>query len=494
MAFELEGLYIFWSITIVILLCATYVYVNDRALTQIPSRAQAVSPNRWTKEQLEQVATKVSKSPFSVKEKLPPKTGRRYIVTGGSGFLGGWIIQQLLERGESPENIRNIDIRPSNRRDFASGPASKVAFFSVDLTSVEQVKAAFSAPWPKLGNNQSEPEITVFHTAAIIRFYERHPSLVPLSAKVNIDGTQNVIDASLAVGASVLVSTSSTSVVEFASRLLLWPWEKESKHFVSVVRDDSPLPKRVEEFISVYCYTKLEGENLVNAADKKVGSSGKILRTGTLRPGSTIFGPGADSFEYFIQQGGMPSFFANMVQNFIYVENCAQAHLCYEQRLVELSQGSSNPDIGGQAFTITDPGQAPMWNDMYAAIRHFTDGGFKATSVSPTVVLFIAYSMEVYYLTRHFLCSSKLPLLPHIGKMLPALKGDLLNLQPPTLGLSLMHIIVDDSRARLPPEKGGLGFNGMYTTLEGVYRCCDEFKRNGSLRLNFLKAGFGHGK
>ncbi|KAK7457004.1 hypothetical protein VKT23_010307 [Stygiomarasmius scandens] len=481
------------STTAFLILCVMYVRINDNALTRVPSRIQAVSPTRWTREQFAQVSKKMSDSPISVKQNLPPRTGRRYIVTGGSGFLGGWIIQQLLERGEIPENIRNIDIRPSNRRDFASGPASKVAFTPVDLTNAEQVKAAFSAPWPKIDSNQPEPEITVFHTAAIIRFYERHPSLVPLSAKVNVDGTRNVIDAALAVGASTLVSTSSTSVVEYASRMWLWPWEKEPKHFVTVVRDDSPLPKRIEDFISVYCYTKLEGENLVKAADKKVGLNGKVMRTGTLRPGSTIYGPGADSFEYFIQQGGSPSFFTNIIQSYIYVENCAQAHLCYEHRLVELLQGSSNPDIGGQAYTVTDPGPPPMWADAYAAIKYF-NGKFKVTSISPTLLLLLAHFNEVYYLTRRFLCFSKLPLLSIIGNILPQLSGNLLNLQPSTLGLAILHTFVDDSRARLPPEKGGLGYNGMYTTLEGMYRCCDEFKRNGSLRTNFSKTGFGHGK
>ena len=37
-------------------------------------------------------------------------------------------------------------------------------------------------------------------------------------------------------------------------------------------------------------------------------------------------------------------------------------------------------------------------------------------------------------------------------------------------------MMFDDSRARLPPEKGGLGYKGAWTTLEGVYKTCDEHK------------------
>ncbi|KAF5366164.1 hypothetical protein D9758_005751 [Tetrapyrgos nigripes] len=482
------------AVGVLVALWLIYLRTNDRALTQVTSRVQDISPKRWTTKDFEQVSQKLSSSPVSLQDHLPLKTGRRYIVTGGSGFLGGWIIRHLLERGESPKYIRNIDIRPSNRRDFTSGPASEVAFFPVDLTDAEQVKAAFSAPWPKVGHDQPASEITVFHTAAIIRFYERHPSLVPLSAKVNIDGTRNVIDAALAVGASVLISTSSTSVAQHASRLLLWPWEKEPARFVQVVSDDSVLPKRVEEFMTVYSYTKLEGEKLVKEADKRIGSTGKAMHTGTLRPGSAIYGPAADLFEYFIQEQGTPTFFGNMVQNMLYVENCSQAHLCYEQRLIEFIQDGKNPDIGGQAFTVTDPGQAPRWTDIYAALKHFNDGKFTYTSLSPTALLMVSHLVERYYLARHLLRSSKAPLLSFIGRMLPGLAGNLLNLQPSTFHLALLHALVDDSRARLSPEKGGLGYAGMYTSLEGVCRCCDEYKRNGSLRMSGSKLGFGHGK
>jgi nucleoside-diphosphate-sugar epimerase len=192
------------------------------------------------------------------------------------------------------KRIRILDIRPPYRPDLTTGSAKDVQFFKVDISDAEAVDAAFQAQWPSTSSDpgNAEPEITIFHTAANIRFYERHLSLVPRSAKVNVNGTQNIIRAALLVGATVLVQTSSGSVAVRSSRFWLWPWEKEPKHFVQVLNDDdSRLPKRHEDFFSNYAATKLVGEGLVRKANGTPLAKG-ILRTGSIRPGNGIFGPG----------------------------------------------------------------------------------------------------------------------------------------------------------------------------------------------------------
>jgi len=62
------------------------------------------------------------------------------------------------------------------------------------------------------------------------------------------------------------------------------------------------------------------------------------------------------------------------------------------------------------------------------------------------------------------------------AKKLPAITGSLLNLQPALFALTSVHLIFDDSRARLPPEKGGLGYSGAWTTLEGLHKTYEEHK------------------
>lgn len=71
------------SVLTFILLLSLYVYTNDRKLTQIPPRALAFSPSRFSTEDARLAARKYADSPLSVHDQLPRKTGRRYIVVGG---------------------------------------------------------------------------------------------------------------------------------------------------------------------------------------------------------------------------------------------------------------------------------------------------------------------------------------------------------------------------------------------------------------------------
>ncbi|KAJ3732598.1 NAD(P)-binding protein [Lentinula guzmanii] len=494
---------IFYAIGIcafVLLFTAGYISLNDAALTRIPLRVLSLPPVRWRKAEFEAVTEKMKECPPSIEEHLPPKTSRKYIVVGGSGFLGGWIIIHLLKRGESPSNIRIIDLRPPTRLDFTSGPAKEVQFKAADISKAEQVDAAFKAPWPAASS--ANAEITVFHTAAIIRFYERHRSLLPLS-KVNVLGTENIIKAARATGASILIYTSSGSVAQRNTRLLLIPWlEKEPEHFVQVLGDQEPnkLPQTLDGFTCCYSHSKLEAEVLIRAIDGS--SSGpnedKVLRTGCIRPANGIYGPGADLWEYFLNKKKNITFFPNLITSNIYVENCSLAHLCYEQRLIEMatqseSMGRLIPDIGGNAFTVTDPQQPVLWSDLYAALSRFTDGSCQYSIISPTLLILVSFVVERYYITRHRLCSS-IPVVARLAKYLPQLRGDLLALQPSVMVLSYAHILVDDSRARLSPSEGGLGYDAPWTALEGLYKTIKQFETEGSLRPISLNTGFGHGK
>jgi nucleoside-diphosphate-sugar epimerase len=197
------------------------------------------------------------------------------------------MVLALLQRGEDPRRIRIIDIRPPTRYELTIGEAKKIQFVAADITNSASVKAAFHAPWAD--DIPLSTAITVLHTAANLRFYERHLSLLSNSARVNVNGTQNVLDAARSVGATALVYTSSVSVAVRSSRFLLWPWEPEPRNFVQPISDDDNLiPKRHEDFFSNYAVTKTEAERRVRAADK-TASGGGFLRTGCIRP-SNIFG------------------------------------------------------------------------------------------------------------------------------------------------------------------------------------------------------------
>ncbi|KAF8970469.1 NAD(P)-binding protein [Flammula alnicola] len=462
------------------ILLVLYIRRNDRPLTSIPASALYFAPKRCTAQDVHAMAERLANSPpLSKNEKLPPKTGRRYIVVGGGGFLGGWIVTKLLERGEEFHRIRLLDLTPPSNHVAKDALSKGAQFIKVDVTDAQALHEAFNAPWTTPSNSprkQPEPEITVFHTAANIRFYERHQEFLDRSTRVNVAGTQNVIDASRAVGATVLIYTSSGSVGVHSTRFLLWPWEEEPKQFVQVINDDdSRLPKRHEDFFSNYAATKIEAERLVRAADRATtGAQGKdLLRTGCIRPGNGVFGPRGDMLcgAYLVRKTN-PTWISSVVQSFSYVENCAAAHLCYEARLIDLLEGSTNPDIGGQAFCIADPGPTPTYGDVYTTLETLTEGECHFPVFSPTAMLLLSHVIERYYRTHHALLAAGWKFV----KFLPAVTGDIINLQPSLFSLTSVHLIFDDSRARLPPEKGGLGYSGVWTTLEGLHKTFEEHK------------------
>ena len=415
------------------------------------------------------------------------------------GFLGGWIATKLLKRGEDFHRIRLIDLNPpTSQQPIVQDCLSKGAqFFKVDITDSVALQAAFAAPWPdessSSASSEKVPGITVFHTAAIIRFYERHISFLDRSSRINVQGTKNVVSAAQFIGATVLIYTSSGSVGLKTTRLLLWPWENEPEMFLQVLNDDDGekrAPRRHEDFFSNYAVSKMEGETFVRAKDKEITISGtgttSLLRTGCLRPGNGIYGPGGDQLfgAYLMRQSNL-SWVSTVVQSLTYVENCAVAHLLYEQRLIELlTPGSKYPDIGGQSFCIADPGPTRTYGDAYTALETLSGGECLFPSMSPTAMLLLAHVVEFYYRIQQSLSATRW------NWLLPKVTGDLINLQPALFNLICVHLILDDSRARLSPEKGGLGYVGAWTTMEGVLKTVQEHKNgNGRSKVKADLAG-----
>ncbi|PBK67750.1 hypothetical protein ARMSODRAFT_1085803 [Armillaria solidipes] len=228
-----------------------------------------------------------------------------------TGLLGGWIVLQLLRRGEDLKRIRILDIRPPKHLDLLEGKAKVVQFLQVHISDEIAVGA----------------------------FYERHPSLIPLSAKVNIQGPENIINVCREVGMSVL---------------------DDPRHFVQVINnDDELIPKAHKDFFLNYGYTKREAEILVRGANDADG-----LRTGCLRPGNGILGAGGGMLcGGYLARKSNPTWIQNIVSLFTYVENCALAHLLYEQRLIESSK------LGRQAFCIVHHGLPPTYGNVYTKLE-----------------------------------------------------------------------------------------------------------------------------
>jgi len=376
-------------------------------------------------------------------------------------------VNHLLTRGEDPENIRILDIRAPTRTDLTQEPGKLVEFIQTDVTDEASVIAGFTKTWPHMASRDSD--ITVFSTVASIRFYEKHPTLVPLSAKVNVTGLENVIKGSLACGATILIATSTGAVGVRCTRFLLAPWESEPKLFTQLLRDggnESTWPHHT--FFSNYAYTKIIGETRVLDADKSSGAGGKTLRTGAIRPGDGIYGVGGDRFiEYHLKNPDTRiSWISTTLHHFISVENCSLAHLCYEQRLVELEHGGGNPDVGGRSFIVTDAGPPISFGNCYGTIEVLGNVRFRV--LSPSLMLLLAHIIQMYYLATHFLLQSRNVLLREVGDFLPRIPHRIIDLQPSIWNTASRHIIIDSSNARAHPQEGGLGYEPFGTSLEGI--------------------------
>ncbi|TFK28566.1 NAD(P)-binding protein [Coprinopsis marcescibilis] len=484
-----------------------YALVNDRKLANTPNVALSLS-KRLTHQDMRELAGEMESHPLAketeLKEQMPPKTGRRYIVTGGSGFLGGYVVAQLLDRGEDPRKIRILDLNEPSHPTVSSALSQGLQLFKTNLADSKAVLNAFTAPW--YDDNKGNTSTTVFHTASNILFYERHPAFLDRSTKVNVEGTRNVVSSSKAVNADVLIYTSSAAAGVKSTRLLLFPWETHPKHHIQVFNEDSEshFPKEHWGHFSNYAISKRMAEALVLEADKSNTSGGKTLRTGALRPHG-IFGRGDVLLGACIVREISPTWMGSALQSFCYVENCALAHLLYERRLLDLldqdqlskptlnSQKRPLPDIGGRPFCISDPCPTPTHNDTYVAMETFTHGVCSFPYLPTSIMLIVAHLIEAYYVTQHFITTAY----PILRNLFPPVVGDVRNLQPAIFYLTKVHIIVDDSRARLSPEKGGLGYKGAWTTMEGIYKMVQEYKsesawsdaRNGRVGMNYFGLG-----
>ncbi|KAJ5157415.1 uncharacterized protein N7482_008515 [Penicillium canariense] len=435
-----------------LVLAALYLYHVNAAMKRVPEEARKSSPHRWTVDEVKAAYKRTVEIPVDITSSLPPKQSRRYVVVGGSGLVGGWIVSHLLARGENPASLRVLDLLSPTQDVLDQG----VAFVKTDITDELAVTTAFEQPWPASVANLP---LTVFHTAATIRPSERLETFLPLCAKVNIDGTKNVLYASKKCGATCFVSTSSGSVSLHKPGFWIAPWETVPRRAMQILSDDAKLPQRHDEFFGNYAVTKAEAERIVRSADDPANG----FRTGCIRPANGIYGIGSDASMtitgVYLRSGGSPTWLAPVIQSFVNAENVSLAHLLYEQRLLEQSQPSSNlPNTGGQAFVVTDPNPAISFGDIYTLLDTLAKTPVSFPTLQPAPLLLLAYLVEAYVYVQH-------ALLPWL---LPRLTGDVVQIQPSLFAISDVFCVADDSRARRAPEEGGLGYRPEITTLQGM--------------------------
>jgi nucleoside-diphosphate-sugar epimerase len=196
----------------------------------------------------------------------------KVLVTGGAGFIGSHLVEELIKAGCEVRALDNFSTGKleNTRRSLRT---AKFKMVEGDIREKHNVKAAIA---------DSE---AVFHLAAItsVPYSVKHPDV---TRDVNVNGTLNLLEASLNSGVECFVFVSSCAVYGEAKRLP-----------ISEAEPTKPL--------SPYAESKLEAEHHCREFYTKHG-----LKTTILRP-FNVYGPRMRNDQY----GGVIAKFIERLQN-----------------------------------------------------------------------------------------------------------------------------------------------------------------------------------
>lgn len=142
------------------------------------------------------------------------------------------------------------------------------------------------------------------------------------------------------------------------------------------------------------------------------------------------------------------------------------AHLCFEQRLIELTHEPSLPDIGGRAFFVTDPNPPVRFSDVYQLLQNLSVTKIRFSIIPPIALFPFSHLVEWYDLLTFYVPS------------LPKLQYPLVFLQPALFGVGSVHTVIDDRFARAKPADGGLGYHPPVDTMRGLCFQVSEWNKN----------------
>lgn len=344
-------------------------------------------------------------------------------------------------RGESRDAIRIIDANPPKRVDIVDS----ADYARADITNGSSVDTAFGKTWPQ---SVAHSPLTVFHCAAYVDVRDRHPSMTAKYLKVNVLGTQNVLQSARRNRATCFIATSSASIGLQIPSYFTFPWKRWPKNIFQLVPnaevpsyDASP-----DECPNCYIWSKRKGEKMV------LDANDPSFLTGTIRPGHAIYGHGIESpssltYDY-LKRGGAPTWIANVTSNFANAQNVSIGHLAYENAL--LSKGH----VGGKGYCVTDPNPPVTYGHLYKMLESLAHPStpVRFPRVPHILMLLASYLVEQYELLRH----SRLQWLPRPHE-------DLTFLQPAMFNLCTVHTAFTDVQAQ-----DEIGYTAPVTTIEGL--------------------------
>lgn len=278
-----------------------------------------------------------------------------YLVTGGAGFIGSNIVEELLRRGE---RVRILDNFSTGKRENIAQLQQTLAAESNNHLQLELVEGDVRSY--HIVREAVDGVDFILHQAAL-------PS-VPRSVKdpitsneVNVVGTLNILNAAREARVRRIVYASSSSVY---GDLEVLP------------KTEDMLPKP----LSPYAVSKLAGEKYCQVFTRLYGLDTVILRY------FNVFGPRQDptsqysavipKFIQLIKKGESPVIYGDGSQSrdFTYVSNVVEANL--------LACQSGLEELSGEVFNIAF-GKRVTINDLVSAINKYLDARVEPRYADP---------------------------------------------------------------------------------------------------------------
>jgi UDP-glucose 4-epimerase len=258
--------------------------------------------------------------------------GERFLVTGGSGFIGSHVVDALVQEGV--EEIGVFDAQPREQNLEAALGSGLVRLVKGDITDPEAVRRAV------------EGAKGVFHLAVLpLAGCLEDPRLC---LDVNVAGTFNVLEAAQQAGVEKVVFSSASSVYGDT------PETMDESH---------PLDAR-----TMYGATKIAGEYFLRAFEDMYGLEYVVLRY------MNIYGPRqagglVASVLRRILAGEPPTISGDGSQSFdfLHVVDVARANVA-----------AMASDVSGQAFNVGSGGEVTVKEVVELLLR------LTGSDVSPT--------------------------------------------------------------------------------------------------------------
>ncbi len=264
----------------------------------------------------------------------------RYVVTGGAGFIGSHLVEELVKRGQDVVVIDNLS---NGRLERLKKFMDKIRFVKGDILDIELLKKEFlNADY-------------VLHYAALISVTEsvQHPDQC---MRINVDGTRNVLEAAMLCKVKRVVFASSCAVYGDTK---IVPTKEDSKL--------NPL--------SPYAASKVEGEKLLKQYYEEHGLETIAFRyTNVFGPRQDPSSPYAGVISIFIKKilnNEQPIIYGDgeQTRDFVFVKNIVEANmLACKAKKVKNEKGI---DIFGNIFNISTQKEVSV-NKLFSTINKLT--------------------------------------------------------------------------------------------------------------------------